>query len=93
MSPDNINFSTTKYKSLFAQQYDKLFHVGRKFTNHRHLEQYLTVFLKRWSILKHRDGYTFECFYSQGKKKKNTDISTKTTKVLVPSKTRDNIPL
>ena len=73
MEPDNIQYSATKSKETFERYCKRLFPVGRKFVNYKQLEQYLDLFLKQWSIRKHRDGYTYKCFYSQGKKKKKHD--------------------
>ena len=41
----------------FEGKCNNLFPVGRKFTNYRQLDAYVTQFLHSWNIVKIRDGY------------------------------------
>ena len=58
------NGSFIKSKVIFEKHVTKLFKSGRIFANYRQLDQYLTMFLESWSILKNRDGMAFRCSYA-----------------------------
>ena len=49
--------------SLFEDKCKNLFPIGRMFCNYLQLDQYVTLFLKSWKIMKNRDGNSFRCFY------------------------------
>ena len=70
MQPDNVHHSTIKCKSSFEEKCLRLFPIGRRFVTYRQLEQCIETFLRSWSIMKHRDGNSYKCFYSEGGKKK-----------------------
>ena len=65
----------TKTTASFETKCHSLFPLGRQFANYKQLEQYVTLFCKSWSVLKHREGNSFKCFYAPStKKKKVTDF-------------------
>ena len=62
------------------------------FCNYLQLDQYVTLFLKSWKIMKNRYGNSFRCFYSQNKKRRrNTDIIFGKTSCLNKTSVKDQV--
>ena len=63
----------SKINSCIKIKREDRFTLGRRFANHKQMKQYITIFLKTWSVMKHRDGNSFKYFYFQSKKKLRHD--------------------
>ena len=65
ISSDPKDLIVSNINAVFQIKCTNAFPIDRQFVNYKQLEQYVTLFLKSWNIMKHCDGNCFKCFYSQ----------------------------